>query len=167
MKAGEAVDLRVEWTPRLTMTVMDLGILGTTLGPVVKLGWEGPNRLIADAAEQARKAEVAVVVVGHRVGEGMSRESLDLPGADRRPRQHETAHAWRMPPGEYRIAIGTSSRGIIAERSVVIDAGASSCSAPAPHGPYPCALLSCLDRHVGDDRKPSARRKTAGTSLGP
>ena len=80
MKAGKAVDLRVEWTPRLTMTVMELGILGTTLGPVVKLGWEGPNRLIADAVEQARKADVAVVVVGHKVGEGMSRESLDLPG---------------------------------------------------------------------------------------
>ena len=63
MKAGKAVDLRVEWTPRLTMTVMELGILGTTLGPVVKLGWEGPNRLIADAVEQARKADVAVVVV--------------------------------------------------------------------------------------------------------
>jgi beta-glucosidase len=50
------------------------------LGTILQLGWSGPNRLIQDAVEAARKADVAVVFVGDRTGEGMDRESLALPG---------------------------------------------------------------------------------------
>jgi len=80
MTADRAVDVVVEWTPRVTFgTKTDESWGGTTIGPTIKLGWAGPDTLIRDAAEAARKADVAVVFVGHRVGEGMDRMSLDLP----------------------------------------------------------------------------------------
>jgi beta-glucosidase len=53
--------------------------MGTMLGPVVHLGWSGPNDLIANAVSAARKADVAIVFVGHKVGEGADRMTLALP----------------------------------------------------------------------------------------
>lgn len=79
MAAGKPVDIRVEWTPRVTFRQVAVDDYGTTLGPALRLGWAGPNRLIADAAAAARAADVAVVFVGHKVGEGMDRLSLALP----------------------------------------------------------------------------------------
>ena len=79
LKAGQAVDIRVEWTPRVTFRQAAIDDYGTTLGPAVRLGWAGPDALIAEAVEAARKADVAVVFVGHKVGEGMDRLSLSLP----------------------------------------------------------------------------------------
>ena len=79
MKAGQPADIRVEWTPRVTFRQAAVDDYGTTLGPALRLGWAGPNRLIADAVAAARAAEVAVVFAGHKVGEGMDRQSLALP----------------------------------------------------------------------------------------
>ncbi|HWJ70323.1 MAG TPA: glycoside hydrolase family 3 C-terminal domain-containing protein [Sphingobium sp.] len=79
MQAGKAVQIRVEWTPRVTFRVSGVDDYGTTLGPVVRLGWSGPNDLMARAASAAGEADVAVVFVGDRVGEGMDRLTLALP----------------------------------------------------------------------------------------
>jgi beta-glucosidase len=79
MTAGRAVEVRVEWTPRITFRGAAVDDYGTTLGPAVRLGWAGPNDLIAKAAAAAAKADVAVVVVGERAGEGMDRLTLQLP----------------------------------------------------------------------------------------
>ena len=79
MKADQPVDLRVEWTPRVTFRVVAVDANGTTIGPALRLGWSGPNRLIDEAAAAAKQADVAIVFVGHKVGEGMDRASLDLP----------------------------------------------------------------------------------------
>jgi beta-glucosidase len=78
MRAGEPVEIRVEWTPRVTFRQDAVDDYGTTLGPVVRLGWTGPNDLMTDAAEAAGKADVAIVFAGHRIGEGMDRLSLAL-----------------------------------------------------------------------------------------
>ena len=43
----------------------------------------------------------------------------------------EAGRAWRTPPGEYRIEIGTSSRDIVTEHTVAIGAGAPSCGGGA------------------------------------
>ena len=79
MKAGKPVEIRVEYTPRISLTDQAVDIYGTSLGINVRLGWSGPDSLIADAAAAAAKADVAVVFVGHKVGEGMDRVSLSLP----------------------------------------------------------------------------------------
>ena len=79
MTAGQPVEVRVEWTPRVTFRQAAVDDYGTTLGPAVRLGWSGPTNLIAEAVEAARKADVAVVFAGHKVGEGMDRLSLALP----------------------------------------------------------------------------------------
>lgn len=79
MQAGRPVEIRVEWTPRVTFRQQAVDDYGTTLGPAVRLGWAGPQSLIAEAAAAAKAADVAVVFVGHRVGEGMDRLSLALP----------------------------------------------------------------------------------------
>ncbi|MEN3747403.1 glycoside hydrolase family 3 C-terminal domain-containing protein [Sphingomonas sp. HF-S3] len=79
MRAGRPVAIRVEWTPRVTFRQAAVDDYGTTLGPALRLGWAGPNRLIDDAVAAARASDVAIVFVGHRVGEGMDRQSLALP----------------------------------------------------------------------------------------
>lgn len=79
MQAGKAVDIRVEWTPRVTFRQSAVDDYGTTLGPAIRLGWSGPDALIAEAVVAAKSADLAVVFAGHRVGEGMDRQSLALP----------------------------------------------------------------------------------------
>ena len=79
MSAGNPVEIRVEYTPREVMIPMAYPINGRTLGLYFNLGWSGPNTLIEQAAEAARKADVAVVFAGVQVGEGMDRLSLSLP----------------------------------------------------------------------------------------
>jgi beta-glucosidase len=79
MEAGAATDIEVRWTPRVTFRDAAIDAYGTTLGPVVRLGWARPDGLIAAAAAAAAKADVALVFAGHRVGEGMDRQSLALP----------------------------------------------------------------------------------------
>jgi beta-glucosidase len=78
MEAAQPTEVRVEWTPR-TSSHEDAGDrAGTTIGPCVKLGWSGPNRLIDEAAAAAKGSDVAVVFAGMKVGEGMDRQSLAL-----------------------------------------------------------------------------------------
>jgi beta-glucosidase len=79
MTAGKPVEIRVEWTPRSVLSDTTTEAMGTMLGPVVHLGWSGPNDLIATAVAAARKAEMAIVFVGHKVGEGADRMTLALP----------------------------------------------------------------------------------------
>ena len=79
MTAGQPVEVRVEWTPRSVLSDTTTEAMGTMLGPVVHLGWSGPNDLIANAVAAARKADVAIVFAGHKVGEGADRMTLALP----------------------------------------------------------------------------------------
>jgi beta-glucosidase len=78
MTAGKSIRIRVEWTPRTTLRQVATDDMSTTLGPAVRLGWSAPDDLIAQAAAAARKADVAVVFVGQKVGEGMDRTYLHL-----------------------------------------------------------------------------------------
>jgi beta-glucosidase len=50
------------------------------MGLTLRFGVAPPDRLIADAVAAARKADVAVVFAGERVGEGMDRHYLALQG---------------------------------------------------------------------------------------
>jgi len=79
LRAGQSIALRVEWTPRVTFRQAAVDDYGTTLGPAIRLGWAPPHRLIEEAVAAARDADVAIVFAGHRVGEGMDRQSLALP----------------------------------------------------------------------------------------
>ncbi len=49
------------------------------LGVYTALGWAAPDDLINQAAQTAKQADVAVVFVGQRLGEGMDRMTLALP----------------------------------------------------------------------------------------
>lgn len=79
LEAGRSYRLRLEHS--LADTVRQPGALGITLGsrPVIS----SEDALIAEAAEAAREAEVAVVVVGTNSqveSEGFDRDTLALPG---------------------------------------------------------------------------------------
>jgi beta-glucosidase len=54
-------------------------MFATILGPVLRLGYSPPDDLRAQAVAAARAADVAVVFVGHQVGEGWDRRTLRLP----------------------------------------------------------------------------------------
>lgn len=79
LDAGKPVEVRVEWTPRSVLSDTTTEAMGTMLGPVIHLGWSGPDDLMANAVAAARQAKVAVVFVGQKVGEGADRASLALP----------------------------------------------------------------------------------------
>ncbi|WP_433675061.1 glycoside hydrolase family 3 protein [Microbacterium gorillae] len=79
VEAGRAVDIRAEFT-RESRGAID-GALSVTLGIAPER--TDPDLLIARAAEAARAAEVAIVVVGTNSAvesEGYDRADLDLPG---------------------------------------------------------------------------------------
>ena len=79
MTAGQPVPIRIEFTPRTSFGKAARDQFDLKLGPYLSLGWSAPDDLIAQAAETAKQADVAVVFVGHQVGEGMDRLSLSLP----------------------------------------------------------------------------------------
>jgi beta-glucosidase len=79
MAAGKPVEIRVEYSPREAIGDHKLQRFGIVFGPNLSLGWAGPDNKIDEAAEAARKADVAVVCVGHQLGEGMDRPYLNLP----------------------------------------------------------------------------------------
>ncbi|HVY91655.1 MAG TPA: glycoside hydrolase family 3 C-terminal domain-containing protein, partial [Bryobacteraceae bacterium] len=79
MTAGQAVPIRIEFTPRSSFGAAARDQFDLKLGPYLSLGWSAPDDLITKAAETAKQADVAVVFVGHQVGEGMDRLSLALP----------------------------------------------------------------------------------------
>jgi len=77
--AGRRLALRIEYTPRAALRPAPAEMFGALGGTQVRFGYAPPDTLIADAARVAAKADVAVVFVGHKVGEGMDRTSLSLP----------------------------------------------------------------------------------------
>ncbi len=79
MTAGQAVPIRVEFTPRESFGNAARDQFDLKLGVYMALGWSGPDDLIEQAVQAAKGADVAVVFVGHRIGEGMDRLSLGLP----------------------------------------------------------------------------------------
>lgn len=79
LTAGKPVEIRVEFAPRAAFLTRKTSLMGFVFGPFVELGWAPPHDLREQAVEVARKADVAIVVVGHQVGEGMDRLSLALP----------------------------------------------------------------------------------------
>ena len=79
MTAGKPVEIRVEYTPREALGDVARPQFDIVMGLYFGLGWAGPDDLIAQAAATAKKADVAIVFVGHRLGEGMDRLSLALP----------------------------------------------------------------------------------------
>jgi len=86
MTGGKPARIRVEFTPREAFNVGKLPVpttfMGGLHGGTLELGWAGPDDRIADAVAAARKADVAVVAVGIRQGEGMDRHTLALPAGD-------------------------------------------------------------------------------------
>ncbi len=80
LTAGKPVKLRIEYTPRESAPIPAFPLLGTTLGVVMKFGWQEPDDRIAEAVAAAKRADVAVVFAADRHGEGADRSSLNLPG---------------------------------------------------------------------------------------
>lgn len=77
--AGRPLSLRLEYTPRAALRPVAAEMFGALGGTQVRFGYAPPDSLIADAARAAARADVALVFVGHKVGEGMDRTSLSLP----------------------------------------------------------------------------------------
>jgi len=73
--AGQPVTIRVEYETGPAFTLEEFG-----LRPEVRLGWQPPDSLIDDAAALAAQCDAAVVIVNQASGEGMDRQSLELPG---------------------------------------------------------------------------------------
>jgi beta-glucosidase len=76
LRAGHPAAIRLDYNSATAWPVMDLGLGGGN----VRLGWQPPDDRIQEAAELAAGCDVAVVVAGTAVGEGMDRASLALPG---------------------------------------------------------------------------------------
>lgn len=76
---GRPLNLRIEYTPRAALRPVAAEMFGALGGTQVRFGYAPPDNLIAEAARAASKADVALVFVGHKVGEGMDRTSLALP----------------------------------------------------------------------------------------
>lgn len=72
LTVGTPVTIAVEYS---TQSPQGTGYFG----PELHLGWQ-PTSMIADAVTAAKSADVAVVYVNQRTGEGMDRDSYDLPG---------------------------------------------------------------------------------------
>ena len=79
LAAGASVAVEVRWSPRTTLGDAERKMFATILGPVLRLGYSPPDDLRAQAVAAARAADVAVVFVGHQVGEGWDRRTLRLP----------------------------------------------------------------------------------------
>ena len=80
LAAGKSVKVRVEYTPRESAPIPAFPLLGTSLGVLMKFGWQEPDDRIARAVATAKRADVAVVFAADRHGEGADRSSLNLPG---------------------------------------------------------------------------------------
>ncbi len=73
--AGQPLTIRVEYETGPALAVAEFG-----LRPEVRLGWQPPDSLIDEAAAMAAQCDAAVVIVNQASGEGMDRQSLELPG---------------------------------------------------------------------------------------
>lgn len=79
LTADTPVEIRVEYAPREALGNQRRDMFDISMGLYASLGWSPPDHLIADAAEAAKKADVAIVFVGQQLGEGMDRMHLALP----------------------------------------------------------------------------------------
>jgi len=79
MTSGSSASIEIQWTPGPGAPFPAMPMLGTTLGTLFELGYAGPDSLMAEAATAARDADVAVVFVSNRMGEGADRLHLNLP----------------------------------------------------------------------------------------
>jgi beta-glucosidase len=73
--AGQPLTIQVEYETGPALAVAEFG-----LRPEVRLGWQPPDSLIDEAAAMAAQCDAAVVIVNQASGEGMDRQSLELPG---------------------------------------------------------------------------------------
>jgi beta-glucosidase len=76
LRAGRPVAVRLDYSSATAWPVIEPGVGGGNL----RLGWQPPDDRIQRAARLAADCDVAVVVAGTAVGEGMDRASLALPG---------------------------------------------------------------------------------------
>jgi beta-glucosidase len=79
LDAGDSVELDVRFSPRTTLGDAERAQFGTVLGVVARLGYAPPDDGLERARRAAAAADVAIVLAGHIVGEGMDRTSLALP----------------------------------------------------------------------------------------
>jgi beta-glucosidase len=73
--AGTPVALEIEWELGPALVIPPMGI-----GPTLRLGWQEPDGLIAEAEALAARCDAAVVIVNQVASEGMDRDGLALPG---------------------------------------------------------------------------------------
>ncbi len=78
LAAGKAVDIRIDYTPSAALRPIRMSQFAMDMGLTLRFGYAPPDDLIAQAAKAAKAADVAVVFVGQREGEGMDRTSLTL-----------------------------------------------------------------------------------------
>jgi beta-glucosidase len=78
LTAGKAVDIRIDYTPSAALRPVRMSQFAMDMGLTLRFGYAPPDDLIAQAAMAAKSADVAVVFVGLREGEGMDRNSLSL-----------------------------------------------------------------------------------------
>lgn len=78
LEAGKPIDVTIEYSPRSALRDERMTMFGQEMGLTLRFGHTAPDDLIAHAQAVARKADVAVVFAGERVGEGMDRPTLSL-----------------------------------------------------------------------------------------
>jgi beta-glucosidase len=74
LEADKTVKLEIDYTPRSALRDRRVEMFGMEMGLTLGVGHAPPDDLIARAVETARRADVAVVFAGERVGEGMDRQ---------------------------------------------------------------------------------------------
>jgi beta-glucosidase len=72
---GVPVPIEVIYEPGPAIVIPPMGI-----GPTLRLGWQEPDTLLAEAEALAGRCDAAVVIVNQVASEGMDRDSLALPG---------------------------------------------------------------------------------------
>jgi len=73
--AGVPLTLEVSYEPGPAIVIPPMGV-----SPTLRLGWQEPDRLIAEAEQVAARCDAAVVIVNQVASEGMDRDGLALPG---------------------------------------------------------------------------------------
>jgi beta-glucosidase len=74
LEAGKSVQLEIDYTPRSALSEQKMTMFGMDMGLTLRVGHAPPDELMAKAVEVAKQADVAIVFIGERVGEGMDRQ---------------------------------------------------------------------------------------------